>query len=177
MKPITFTAGLLAFAATAAAYAEDLPQPIAEAGDGKLQCYSPNTAKKTCASLDGYRIDDDGMIVNTSTVLISPNPALTMQTRSIVTIKNSQVCGLLKREDLDQATFAANGKELNAKQADQIRQQIAQDAKNALGHEICTAYVPKGKGLIAKESDDGGPAKGQEPVIWVSPDEGYRVAP
>jgi hypothetical protein len=84
---------------------------------------------------------------------------------------------LLKREDLDQATFTANGKELNSKQADQVRQQMAQGAKNELGHEICTAYVPKGNGFVAKESDNGAAAKGEEPVIWVSPDEGYRVAP
>ncbi len=152
MKTAIALASFIAVSATA--YADELPQPIAPAGDGKLQCYSPNTAKKTCTSLDGYRIDASGMIVNTSTVLISPNPPLTMTTSSNVTIKNSQVCGLLKREDLDQATFAANGKNLDSKQADQVRQQMAQDAKSELGHEICTAYVPKGKGLIAKESDN-----------------------
>jgi hypothetical protein len=176
MKSVIISASLLAVIATTAR-ADDLPQPIAQAGDGKLQCYSPNPAKKTCASIDGYSIDSKGMIVNTSTVLISPNPPLTMQTTSNVTIKNSQVCGLLRREDLDQATFMANGKEVGSKQADQIRQQMAQDAKGEIGHEICTAYVPKGTGFVAKESDNGAPAKGEEPVIWISPDEGYRVAP
>jgi hypothetical protein len=175
MKSLIVLASFLAISAVA--HADELPQPIAQAGAGKLQCYSPNPAKKTCVSLDGYRIDANGMIVNTSTVLLNPNPPLTMQTTSNVTIKNSQVCGLLKREDLDQATFTANGKELDSKQADQIRQQMAQDAKNEIGHEICTAYVPKGNGFVAKESDNGAPAKGEEPVIWVSPDEGYRVAP
>jgi hypothetical protein len=176
MKSIIVLASFLAVAATAAR-ADELPQPIAQAGSGKLQCYSPNPAKKTCASLDGYRIDSNGMIVNTSIVLIAPNPPLTMQTASIVTIRNSQVCGLLKREDLDQATFMAAGKPVDSKQADQIRQQMAQDAKDEIGHEICTAYVPKGNGFVAKESDNGAPPKGEEPVIWVSPDEGYRVAP
>jgi hypothetical protein len=176
MRSVIVVASFLALA-SAAALADELPQPIAQAGDGKLQCYSPNPAKKTCASLDGYSVDTNGMIVNTSTVLIAPNPPLTMQTTSKITIKNSQVCGLLKREDLDQAIFLADGKPVGSKQADQIRQQMAQDAKNELGHEICTAYVPKGKGFVAKESDNGAPAKGEEPVIWVSPDEGYRVAP
>jgi len=175
MKSVIVLASL--FAIASAARAADLPMPLAEASSGKMQCYAPNPAKKTCASLAGYRIDANGTIVNTATVLIAPNPVITMETTSPVTIKNSQVCGPLRKEDLDTATFTQDGKPMDANQANQIRQQMAEESKAMLGHEICTVYVAQGNSTIAKSTDNGTPMKDDAPMIWVSPSEGYRVAP
>src|SRR5207248_11155960 len=50
-----------------------LPDPIAPAATGKLQCHTPDVSHKTCNSLAGYKIGPDGAIQNTALVLISKN--------------------------------------------------------------------------------------------------------
>ena len=48
---VALTAGI---AMTSAVLGGPLPDPIAPAATGKLQCYEPDRAHKTCNSLAGY---------------------------------------------------------------------------------------------------------------------------
>src|SRR3954462_1704587 len=104
MRPASLlTAALVA--STFSAYAAELPDPIAPAASGQLQCYVPDTTRKICASLAGYRANPNGGIDNIATVLLSKMPVVTMETVSPVEIKMGQVCGKIRRQDLDVAKF------------------------------------------------------------------------
>ena len=49
---------------------------------------------------------------------------------------------------------------------------------SVVGHEICTAYVQSGGNLVAKATMDGVPKPDQDQVmLWVSPADGYSIAP
>jgi hypothetical protein len=68
MKPLVFVAAtIMAFPVQGAS----LPEPITPAGKGQLQCYSPNTNRKTCNSLASYKPGARGSIDNVAIVLIS----------------------------------------------------------------------------------------------------------
>jgi len=173
--PIALAAAL---ASIAPVNAQSLPAPIAPAAVGQLQCYVPDAARKTCTSLSGYKLEANGTIANTALVLISKNPPITMETVSPVVIKAGQGCGTVRPEDLDQAKFVVAGQALDARQSQSMREQMKLGYKPLFGHEICTAYAPEGTGFLAHATLDGKPMAGADQrVVWISPNEGYRVAP
>ena len=162
----------------APALAASLPDPIAPASSGQLQCYTPDTARKTCASLASYTLRADGGIDNGATVMISPSPIVTMQTISRVEIRNGQICGKILSADIQNASFAVNGIDVDATRAMPLRQQVLKTLAAMLNKQVCTAYIRQNDGaLIAKATLDGRALPDDQRVIWVSPNDGYKVAP
>ncbi|QUD86825.1 hypothetical protein [Phenylobacterium montanum] len=168
----------LALTLASGASAATLPAPIAPASDGKLQCYSPDTSRKTCQSLAGYLARPDGGIDNPSTVLVATSPAIAMSGMAHVAVKGGQVCGFIRPEDIAASSFSIAGKPASDAQTARLRTSISAAMKPMYGQEFCTAYLPDGDGLIAKATIDGASQPGKDQrVIWVSPADGYVVAP
>jgi hypothetical protein len=177
MKAFIFVVAVAA--ANLPAQAASLPDPIAPAASGQLQCFSPDTTRKTCNSLAGYTPGANGTIDNTSVVLLSKNPVVTMETVAPVEIKASMVCGTVSKQDVDTAKFRVGGRLLDAKQAEPLRAQVMQSYMNVLGHEVCAAFLNQGGILLSKGTIDGVPmpATTDQRVLWVSPGDGYTVSP
>jgi hypothetical protein len=176
MKSLVFLAAGIVFGS--AAMSAPLPDPIAPAAKGLLQCYQPDKSHKTCSSLAGYKSAAGGTIDNTAVILISRSPLITMQTVSPVEVRSGRVCGSLRDRDIDEAKFSDGAHPLEARKAELLRQQLKVALKDLLNHEICTTYVPDGDGFLAKETKEGVPMPGTDQhVIWVSPRDGYRVSP
>jgi len=165
-----------ALAAVTVAQAQDLLPPIAQAASGQLQCYQPNIANKSCRSLAGYRMTVDG-IANTAVAMLSAKPLITMETVTHVEIKNGQVCGRMRAHDIETAKLLMDGSPVSAQIEESLRKQLFAGLKSEFDHEICTAYTPDGDGFIAKATDNGVPVPGKQRLIWVSPGDGYKVAP
>jgi hypothetical protein len=156
-----------------------LPPPIADAAREKLQCYQPDMVRKTCRSMASYGSDASGKIINPATVLISARPAIVMATTTRVVVRAGRVCGVIRQEDVAAAEFTVDGLPATPEQTTMLREQVAVIQKPMIGPEICTAYVRDGAMLVAKATIGGvatKPAMDQK-VIWVTPTEGYRVAP
>jgi len=155
-----------------------LAAPITPASQGQLQCYEPDTVRKTCQSLAGYKLGTGGVIENVAIVLVSQNPPISMTTNAPVSIKATQVCGYIRPADIEAAAFAVSGHPATPSQTARLRQHMQLGMKGLFGHEICTAYVPGGDKLVAKETIDGTPQPSMDQkVIWVSPEDGYKVGP
>ena len=176
MRFLGLTTLLLAIASGAAA--ATLPVPIEPASSGKLQCYVPNPATKSCQSLAGYQSAPKGVILSPMTVLVAPSPAITMKTVTAVTIKVGQVCSVLQAGDVAVAEFTVDGAPASPEDSAQFRSQMLGVEKSILGKEICTAFTPDGAAMQARIFVDGvaQPALDQK-VIWVSPADGYKVQP
>lgn len=166
----------LPLAAPAFAQPGSLPPPIAQAMQGKLQCYEPNRVAKTCQSLAGYREDGKGAFENFATVLIAPKPQITMEVVSLVAIRNGEVCGVISVADLAKAKFNINSVAANASQETAIRQLVGASLTAMADQEICTGYAPDGDGFVATATMNGAPFGKEQKVIWVSPDDGYKVS-
>ena len=130
-----------------------LPEPIALASDGQLQCWSPDTARKTCLALATFKLRDDGAIEASAVVQVSSRPPATMEIAIPVEVADGQVCGAVR---------------------DQVRETI----RNFIGRRLCVAFLLQGASLLAKPTLDGAPQRGMDQtVIWVAPSQGYSVAP
>jgi len=101
-----------------------------------------------------------------------------MRTVTPVTVRSNQVCGFVRPEDIEAASFEIAGKPATPAQAAMLRQRIAEAQKGFFGHEICTDYIADGDAMIAKASVDGVPQPAMDQrVIWVSPQDGFGVRP
>ena len=176
MRTLVILASAWAFGS--AAWSAPLPSPIAPANEGRLQCYTPDVARKTCQSLASYRSGADGVIENIAVVLIAPDPPIVMETVTPVEIMANQVCGAIRPKDIDDAKFTVGGQPADPTQATRLREAIRNAMKDIFDHQICTAYVPDGGVLLAKAIVDGVPRPAlDQKVVWVAPDEGYKVGP
>jgi hypothetical protein len=151
--------------------------PLAPARAGELQCYTPDTVRKTCSALAGYTFGSDG-IDNQAEVLLSPKPLIVMKSVSPVWVRAGAVCGPLRKQDIDAATIFVFGQVASDAQAAQIRAQIEAGYGSRLGKEVCTTYTLAGDRYIAQVTIDGSQhPELSDKVIWVRQDEGYTVAP
>jgi hypothetical protein len=165
---------LVGFAAMA--QPNSYPPPIEPAGKGMLQCHQPNHARKTCQSLAGYRLLADGVVENTAWVGLPTMPVTVMEVVSKATIRDERVCGSILQSDVDAAHFAVEGVEVDGATTADYRKRVTVLYASMMDREICTAYVADGDTLISRPFIDGVavPQMSQR-VVWVSPEDGYRV--
>jgi hypothetical protein len=168
--------GLVILAAIAAPDAA-VANPLAPALAGQLECTKPDAQKKTCRSLTSYRRNGAGYS-NTAVILISPNGPVTIEITAPVTVKGDAACGTMRSADIDGATIRIGGRVLDAAEAAPIRTAIIGAMTPMIGKEICVSYQSTPAGLIEQATIDGvREPKGDQPVKWVAPGEGYEVAP
>jgi hypothetical protein len=174
MRPIPLALAFCAF--TAAAEAAD--DPLAEAHQGKFQCYLQDAARKTCRAIARYDFGADGKIANPALVLVQAQPVMVMAVTSEVEEKGGAVCGIARSEDIDQARLAVADRTLTPEETVVVKSQIKTAMAARLGKEICTTYVAQGDQFKAQVTVNGAPAPElTAQVVWVSPEDGYIVAP
>ena len=154
------------------------PGPLAPAMEGKIQCFQPNPAAKTCRSIGAYSFGPHGEIENIATMMIMRGPVVIMPTRAPAHIKGDRDCGTLRPEHIDRSTFIFDGRPANAAQTAALRAEMKASLAATFGHETCSAYVPNGQTLLATSTLDGVPQPAaDQKMIWVAPADGWRVAP
>ncbi len=175
MRAVLAIAAVLGFAFTAQAAPLG---PLAPAAEGKVQCFRPNMAARTCQSIGVYSFGPNGEIENIATMMILTGPVVIMTTRAPAHLRGDRDCGTLRREEIDRSTFTFDGRPANAAQTAALRAEMKASLAATLGHETCSAYVPNGEAFLVTSTVDGvaQPAMDQK-MIWVSPADGYRVAP
>ncbi|TAJ71661.1 MAG: hypothetical protein EPO51_11030 [Phenylobacterium sp.] len=166
---------LLAFLFAAATADLD---PLSPAEGGKLQCHAPDVARKTCASIAAYARDPDGTLQNTAAILLRAEPLIVARSKAPVVIKGGAVCGRITEGDFAAMLFTIDGQPADAPNAEAIRNAMRPGFNAILNREICTRYVPTGDQLNGEVSVDGKRRPQlDQPVRWVSPSEGFSVAP
>jgi hypothetical protein len=166
-------------AAACTAPAESDPQAVsieARARAGHMDCYSPDIEARTCRAMSSYIFTDAGGVTNVAHALMGDEPQIIMTAQSAVEVTDTSVCGRLSREDFEAAQFTIDGEPAPADMSATLRANIIEHLGDMLGKEICTTYVVSGDAMQARVTIDGAPdSEPPEPVIWVTPDEGYRV--
>jgi hypothetical protein len=160
------------------ACAADFEAPLLPAAKGRMQCYSPDAAHKTCKSMAGFRISSHGGIENIATVLISGSPPVMMESITPVEITGGKVCSQVSERDFQSANITVDGRPADLRQAQQYVHQAMSAAKNLIGSFVCVSFVTEGDAVKAKTTING-TAKPDldQPVIWVTLDDGYKVGP
>ncbi len=159
------------------AYAQD-GDVLAPARAGQLQCYEPNVAAKTCQSIGAYAFNANGVIDNTADVLIMPQPVVVMRVISPVTLRGGAICGPLTTTDIEGATFTIDGAAASPEDTQAIKTALTQQLAPMLNVETCISLTPVDGGFRADTAMAGTPRPDlAQRVIWVRPEDGYRVAP
>ncbi len=164
---------------SAATSATEDSQPLAKADKGFAQCYEPDDDAKTCQSIATYKKTTDGNWENTALVLISHTQPVTLETVSLVSVKNGAVCGYVRADDVMKGTLRFSGQPLPSEKAAAVLPKIAESMASVFDKEICTRYLPGPDGLlVTKATIEGGkPEIPEQRVKWVLPSDGYTVAP
>jgi hypothetical protein len=150
--------------------------PLASAKAGKLQCANPNVEKKTCMGLSSYKVKPDGSFESTTTMVIAPQPLITMEVKAPGTVKDGALCGPIRKADFEAATFRTDGKPLDEATANTIRAQVVGSITPMLDKMGCARETPDGAGFKAEVTLDGvaHPEMTQR-VLWVKPEDGYKL--
>lgn len=150
--------------------------PLAPAKAGKLQCANPNVEKKTCLGLTSYKVNPDGGFITTTTVIVAPQPVITMEVTSAGTVQNGALCAPIRTADFEAANFEIDGKPADPAIAGAIRAQVIGSIAPLAGKIGCTREVPDGAVLKAEVTIDGvaRPELSQR-VLWVEAEDGYKL--
>lgn len=151
---------------------------LAPAREGRLQCFEPNVTTKTCQSLGGYQFAANGAIDNVAWVLIMPQPVVIMRINSAVVVRNNAICGPLSAADIARATFTVDGAPASEVDTRDLRTGLTEQLSPMLNQESCLTMTADGDGFRAETTVGGTPQPQQtQHVIWIGPNDGYRVAP
>jgi len=152
--------------------------PLAPALAGQLECHFPNDQAKTCRALGWYKPLGRDRYSSTSLVLLSPQGPVTLEITSEATVKKDAVCGIVLRADLEKGQLKAADHVLTPAEAAPVIEQIAQAMAPLFDKEVCSTFAPSGSGLTVKPTIAGTPRPDlDQPVKWVAPTDGYKVAP
>jgi hypothetical protein len=169
---------LIAAAALALLAPQDVG-PLEPGRAGKLQCYGPNVAAKTCTAIGAYRFDADGTIWNDARNMISASPQVVLHATGKVYVKDGAECAhpLNRAEEITR--IDVNGAALEGAQFTAARQQIADNINLVLGDgEFCSTYVPNPDGTLKAAVTIDGVARPEfeSVVLWIEPDAGWTLA-
>ena len=144
--------------------------------EGKVQCFSPNIARRTCQSMARYR-GNGSYYVNEATILIESMERTTMRISNPVRVVNDAVCAVLQPADVAGAVIVRDGVVVSRDLAKPILALVATEMASVMRRETCTRFSAAPTGFVAKVSINGvyQPAL-DRPGIWVSPAEGFTVA-
>lgn len=158
------------------------PDPLALAWEGWSQCHAPDEARRTCRALAGYSRTSNGTIMNDAEVVLSlADPVIIARYKDPVFVRDEAICGYMK-DDLD----AIVSVEVDGQVFDEtndvrgVRRAVAQVIRDQFdGEELCTTYEPLGNGDFRPRYHQDGKVMdaGEELVIWVRREDGWRVAP
>ena len=152
--------------------------PFAAAKAGKLECFAPDTVKKTCLDMTRYTWEGNGQILEEDEYAISANPLITAKSKDYVAIANGEACQVVSAPKILGANYFRDGVRVSKSDEAQFRQRDFQQMRSLIGKKFCMRLSPYESAFIAEYSVDGIPRpSATNRVKWISPDEGYVLAP
>lgn len=152
--------------------------PFADAKAGKIECFSPNTEKKTCFDFSHYTWQADGTVIIEDEVALSANPLISVKTKSVSTVEKSSVCTKVLANSQEYNTFFKDGKPMSTEESAPLQQNLISNRSRFIGRTVCMDISPYESVYIAEFTIDGTPLPtATNRMKWIGTDEGYTLAP
>ena len=165
----------LLLAATSGPAVTDVP---AQSRLGKILCVNPDNTTRTCSSIISYKPGPNGTLVETGEVLISPDQPITLEIASLGKVEGGAICGAVELADMQKGKLRVNGTPLPSDRNTAALNKLLERMKPMAGRKACEGLRVQNGQLVkygqVERIDINLPGK---PVRWISPSEGYRVAP
>lgn len=150
--------------------------PLASAREGLLLCIRPKIDKRECNTLTRYVFDSESAIDAHADVTMSAE--VVMSLKFVTTIQSGAVCSAFREEDTRSATFTIAGRPASAQETSFLRDQVASNMRIRPTGVTCLNFLTSPQGLVAQVIlDEVRHPEMDEPVIWISPDQGYVAHP
>ena len=145
---------------------------------GKMLCSNPDMNTKTCTAIATFNIGEDGTATETTELLMSPNPPITLEMSVPVEIQGSVNCGKLTIPQMQKGRLRIDGTLLPADQNKEAMAKIIEKLGFMADKRACDELRIEAGQLIKVGQVDGInvnlPGK---PVTWIGVEDGFRVAP
>jgi hypothetical protein len=176
MRITVFLAAFAIAAISQSAHANE--NPLAPAKAGKLWCYEPNSENKTCSSFSRFEWDAAGTIWEEDEIALSANPLVSMKVRATTTLEGVSICQVIAEETFQKAVFMVDGKPATADEDMVYREQYGSRFASFYGKKFCVEISPYESIFITQVAIDGTPyPSATSRLKWISPNEGYVLAP
>lgn len=152
--------------------------PLAPARAGMVQCYGVHPEQKTCNGISRYRFNDDGTITNESVNIARAEPLTLFHARSTVYVRDGAECTMITDPAALFTAVEVDGVPVDEEALDGFRAIMGDVVRTSVGvGEYCTRYRQNPDGTLqALTTVDGVEKPGTlNTVLWVSPDDGWRV--
>jgi len=144
-----------------------------------LQCQMPNLESKTCYSLTTVRQTGPSTYSLKTDILVDAAGPVIASIQSIVSVRGSEICQVMKPNELAGAEFTFDGRPFSGAEAADYRARLRGDFAGLAGHRVCTQIVPGEQGVVTVIGTLDGkriPA-GDYEMKWVTAEDGWKVAP
>ena len=145
---------------------------------GHWLCADPDEKAMTCSVIDRLSERADGTLLETGETLLAPDKAITLETTSVVRITADTLCGTVDLADLQTAIVRVDGTALPSDRNAQVLAKISAGFAPMAGKTVCEHLrLDKGQLVNAVQIEQMDRPIPPKPVRWISPADGYRVAP
>lgn len=148
---------------------------LTPAREGMLRCATPDRVRKSCSSLTRFDVAADGSFEAEVTGIGGP-AGITVRYRTPGRLVGGSVCFTQRPDTLAEATFTKPGARLAQSLQDSLRAELAAAMASLNGKQRCYRDNPVGNALVSRTTLDGVVhPELDRTVIWVRPDDGYKV--
>lgn len=171
---------LLLLAAEPAATATDSraigTDPVSATAQGRIECYQPDTAAKTCAAISTYERSATGVITNVAKVAYAKSPLAVLETRQTVVVKDGAICGRIDPYDLARGTVSIDGEPATSSVDQKLKAGVGKAMAPLIDQMVCTRYLPEGGRLRTKVTVNGNDTPALSQPVAIVDGIGYRLA-
>ena len=151
---------------------------LAQSKSGKVLCSNPDAATKRCSSITSFSAAADGSMIETTELLLTPDQPLTLTMSTGIQVAGESFCGAMALDDLRRGKVRLNGEPLPADRHALVLERLEASMGPLAGKKACDAIRLENDGLVKYGQVDGVDLKlPGKPVMWISPKDGYKVAP
>lgn len=160
-------------------FTASVAEQLAPARQGKLQCLSPIASTKTCDSLSKITQVAPGRYAYEAEILLDADGPVIVVERGTITVQGSKSCETVRLAELSRLKFKVAGVPASATETARYRTQFKQKFAPLAGQVICSSIGPEEEGAHEVETYlDGRHVVGMDySMMWVNPNEGWKVAP
>ena len=145
---------------------------------GKVLCSNPDLVTKTCSSIASFSIAQNGVVTETTELLISPNQRSTLEMSSTVVIDGATNCGAITLAEMKKGRLRINGMPLPPDRNEIALSKILEKLGPMAGRKTCDVLrVEAGQLLKYGQVDRIDIKLPPKPVVWISLDKRFIVAP
>lgn len=151
---------------------------LAQSKSGKVLCSNPDAATKSCSSITTFSTSVEGAVTETTEILLTPDQPLTVTMSTGSQVVGGSYCGVMTMDELRRGQVRLSGQALPADRNALVLQRLEASMGPLAGKKACDVIRVENNGLVKYGQIEGVELKlPRKPVMWVSPDDGYKVAP